>query len=172
MRVLIIGVNHALQVLRRMVMSSAVPPEAEQQDKERFVRLLRESIDRLGASLIGEEFIHKADSIPKRVATDCGIRHEIVEMTFSERSRRKIPHRYSNDPNLSQDQIRAFHSQREQFMACRIDEVSVGLDAIVVVCGSEHVSGLTVLLSRNGHLVEQHDVLTDPQFDLRWIPKD
>ena len=155
-----------------MIMSSAVPPEAEQRDKERFVRLLNESIERLGAGLLGEEFRHEDDSIPKRVAADRGIRHEIVEMTPSERSRRKIPHHYSKDPNLSQEQVRAFHSQREQFMACRIEEVSVGLDAIIVVCGSEHLSGLIGLVSRNGHQVEKHDVLTDRNFDLRWIPKD
>jgi len=169
MQVLIIGVDHQLQQPGQTTMSAQVSPGVEQRDKDRFVQLLRDNQSRAGAALIAEECYPGVDTLPRRVAVGLGIRHECIEMSLSERALRNIPADYHDDPSISLEQKNAFDSQREQFMACRMEEVSCGLDSIIVACGTCHMAGLAMLISRNGHTVLQHDVLTDRQFNLSWL---
>lgn len=169
MPILIVGVDHELQAPGVRGMSSDEMPRIEEQDKTRFRQLLTELIRDRGITFIGEEEHPTRRTIAQEVTQQLGVRHEFIDMPVEERNRRGIPPGYSRNLALSNQQRESYHSQREHYMACRTEELGARSEHCMVICGLDHMQGLSELFESCGHPVERINVEEQSGFDLRWL---
>lgn len=169
MQILIVGVDHELQAPGVQIISSDEMPKIAEQDKARFKQLLIDLVQDRGITFIGEEEQPQRHTIAREVTQQLGVRHEFIDMPLEERTRRGIPRGYSRNPAISSQQRKAYHSQREQYMVCRTEELTAPSEHCIVVCGLDHMDGLAELFGRSGHPVERKNVEEQRGFDLRWL---
>ena len=168
MHITILGLVHELQIPGQQVFSTNDMPLAEARDKAR-VRAILEGLVANGAALIAEEWQPPPHSIPREVASALKVEHHYVDMPIAERRRRGIPDWYVTDESLSPAQRNEYHRQREAYMVEQLMRVAKSSAPAVMVCGSNHVAGVTHELESKGH--EVTTVLLDQScgFELSWL---
>ncbi len=90
----------------------------------------------------------------------------MIDMPSAERRERQIPLDYT-DPteDYTEEQRTGWNREREQYM---FDEFTGHIDpedSGLIICGSEHIAGLTNLFGDAGHEVTTEDVTNADWFD-------
>ena len=169
MRVVIVGVDHELQTREIRTVASNDLPKAEARDKAKYRTLIKALAAEGRVGLIGEEHLPPPDTIAREVAKDLGCPHSYIEMSLQERAKRGIPRGYHGDTALSDVEKKSFDARRELFWVNRIEDLTPNESGAVVICGADHILGLSGLFQQNGHVVQAINVLRLPGFDLRWL---
>jgi hypothetical protein len=168
----ILGCHHALQsaeLCRRWTdwrelyetIGKDVDTIARQQ-KSNFAARVREIVRDRAVTLIGEEF-------DEGVATSASLvvrNWHMIDMPLAVREERQIPVDYS-DPlaGYTEEQRSGWNLERERFMVDQLVRNIGDAKSVLIICGAEHVEGLTRLFENIGHDVTSEDVTTAEWFD-------
>jgi hypothetical protein len=156
MRILILGINHQIQ--RPFGSSSKTCVAFVQGQKDHFVDLLHEQIQKYQIRFVGEEANRAEESVVKNVCKEENCCYVNIEMTAEERALRKIPTRYNEDDALSETEKAKGNREREQCMVEQVLTNAQDSDNILVICGSMHSDALADRFRTVGHSVEVDDL--------------
>lgn len=141
----IVGTNHELQHTAKPF---RVPAGTANRGRDELKAYLRQLAKEIRPAVIAEEFcqdvlnIKNANSNVKAVADELAIEHRFCDPSIQERGRLGLPQHGTEDCDPS-DRSR-FDAIREAYWVKRLSDV---LDqAVLFVCGADHVAGFTRLL--------------------------
>ena len=142
----IVGTNHELQ-------HSARPKRAAEglvkKAREELQEYLRLEIKRLKPVVVAEESVEEvlkclgAESTVKAIADECGIKHLYCDPDSVTRNRLGVP---IGSEHLTEEEKQKFHKIRENYWYQQIEPYNG--QAILFVCGAEHVSSFRALLEQ------------------------
>lgn len=136
--------------------------ELARQQKDHFAARVQEIVRDKNISVIGEECDEEVVTAASLVVRNW----HPIDMPSVLRREKQIPLDYADsDADYTGEQRNNWNREREQHMfetfLARIGDASSGL----VICGSEHLGGLTGLFSNAGHVVTSEDVTKADWFD-------
>ena len=134
------------------------------QQKDRFATRVREIVQSRAGSVIGEEF---EEGVVTSASLAVPNNWHNIDMPSAERGKRGIPLDYT-DPTggYTDEQKTDWNRQREQYMFGEFNRQLGPDDSALIICGSEHIEGLTRLLAGAGHdLAPPEDVTKADWFD-------
>lgn len=169
MRVLIIGLNHQIQV--DSVRSKGPDIEQlERKQKDNFAQAVGRVIQREKAQFVGEEADHGVPLIAERVAKQLACKHANVEMTPAERHKRGIPPDYL-DPSrpYSLEQRDKWNSEREEYIVQTAISGAGTSDTIMILCERDHTDSLAKRFRDLGHEVETCDLNQKDWYVENWL---
>jgi hypothetical protein len=167
MRVLILGINHQIQ--RPFGSSRKADREFVQDQKQHFVQLLHELIQKHEIDFVGEEANRTEESIAREVCKEESCRYVNVEMTAEERTLRKIPNQYNEDHALSDAEKVRGNREREQRMVQEFLRNAQDSDNILVICGDKHSDALAEGFRAAGHSAEIDDLRNKSWYVEDWF---
>lgn len=169
MLVLIIGVNHQIQPVQILSMSTNGKLEAfERKQKETFGAFVRSKIVERSVQLMAEEARHGQETVIQRLCTLNKWRYANIEMTPEERAARNIPRGYHEDQSLPESERARCHREREEHMFERILAEAGDAESIIIVCGRIHTAPLSNRFRGLGHSVETTDLQDEDWYIEDW----
>ena len=168
MKVLMVGLNHQIQ--RSEILSGGDEiVRLERAQKEHFGKSLARFIQNGNVKFVGEEGQHGVELIAEKVARQLECGHVNIEMPPDERKTRGIPTDYiREDRDYSREQRAAWHKERERYMFDQVIK-RAACDSVVVLCGREHLEGLSILFKEAGHEVQTYDLNREPWYIEDWL---
>ena len=186
MRMIIVGVNHNIQLVA--IWDLAIDQgQLEEDQKKQFRQMLETIVKEREIQFIGEEMdvaafweTHKrvmgnlgfptmqlpaqAQTIACQVANFLGCRYAEIDMPLAVRNARNIPRDYTDDSSpYPAEQKRKWNEEREQYMVEQAFNNANDAQNFLIVCGSNHAKNLSELFQQAGHEVETRYVR-----DERW----
>jgi hypothetical protein len=169
MKVLVIGLNHQIQVdaIR------SIGPEIEQLEREQkdgFAKGLHQVIQREKIQFVGEEGEHGVQLIAERVARQLGCKHANIEMTLVDRGKRGIPPDYLNPRRpYTKEQRDKWTAEREEHMVQTAISGAGTSDRILILCGRDHTDSIATRFRNLGHEVETRDLSSEDWYVENWL---
>ena len=160
MMVHIIGVDHWLQEYELVAdgeYSMGEPTEAElayrRNSKEMFYEIVESHIQNGDFTVLGEECRPLQDTIGRRLAAENSIHYLEIDMLKNERAASGILPNYQDS---LEEAIRGI-KLREEHMVQKL-AAYLGRTNVLVICGANHIDGLTRLFSEKELSVTSQDV--------------
>ncbi len=146
---LLIGTNHELQHHGKPF---RIAERKALRARQEFKEYLRQRCSSLKLDLVAEESCadilnaKRSDSTVREVAREFLLEHKLCDPNFNERIKLGLPGHGTG--NLPEERKRHFHSIREKYW---LDQIRDYKDKpVLFVCGAEHVSSFSDLLSAGG----------------------
>ena len=151
-KVIVVGVDHFVQNLESVCMTTA-GKESETQQKVGLKVRLEELIAQHRPQLIGEEEKPGAGSIGKQLADAYGLNYCTLTLPWEGRYKAGI----RRDYNDRRETRRAAYEIFESFMFDQIQKDRGSASVILVICGSYHMERLANRFSKAGYVVQSED---------------
>lgn len=131
--------------------------ELAKQQKEHFAACVRKLVQSCAVDFIGEEF---DEGVPTSASLILPKNWHMIDMPCAERHRRKIPDDYAGSDKYTEEQRTGWSSERERYMFEEFGRHVGGAASALVICGSEHIAGLTKLFVEGSHEITGSDDVT------------
>ena len=156
-RIYILGCHHALQSVEicwrwtwARELSEAIGKNVDElarQQKGHFAARVCEIAQGHAIDFIGEEF---DEGVPTTASLAIPNWH-MIDMPRAERHRRQIPDDYTDCERYTDEQRTGWNCERERYMFEDVGRHLGRAESVLVICGSEHINGLTNLFVEAGH---------------------
>jgi hypothetical protein len=168
----ILGCHHALQsveICKRWTdwrelyeMVGKDVDKLAREQKDHFVARIRQIVHDRVVTVIGEES-------DEGVATSASLvvqNWHMIDMPSAVRVDRGIPDDYADpDAGYTQKERADWNLQREHYMFDEFLQHGGNANSALIICGSEHINGLTRKFADAGHTVTSEDVTAAGWFD-------